>query len=71
VVIGIPVIIQFVPENLLSQFTAMPMQIFDWAKRPQEAFQSVAAAGIIVLMVFLLLMNSIAVFIRNKFQKRY
>lgn len=71
VVIGIPVIIQFVPENLLSQFTAMPMQIFDWAKRPQEAFQSVAAAGIIVLMVFLLLMNSIAVFIRNKYQKRY
>ena len=71
VVIGIPVIIQFVPENLLSQFTAMPMQIFDWAKRPQEAFQSVAAAGIIVLMMFLLLMNSIAVFIRNKFQRRY
>lgn len=71
VVIGIPVIIQFVPENLLSQFTAMPMQIFDWAKRPQEAFQNVAAAGIIVLMVFLLFMNSIAVFIRNKFQKRY
>ncbi|PUB12570.1 phosphate ABC transporter permease PstA [Paenisporosarcina sp. OV554] len=71
VVIGIPVIIQFLPENLLSQFTAMPMQIFDWAKRPQEAFQSVAAAGIIVLMMFLLLMNSIAVFIRNKFQRRY
>lgn len=71
VVIGIPVIIQFLPENLLSQFTAMPMQIFDWAKRPQEAFQNVASAGIIVLMIFLLLMNSIAVFIRNKFQKRY
>lgn len=71
VVIGIPVIIQFLPENLLSQFTAMPMQIFDWAKRPQEAFQYVASAGIIVLMIFLLLMNSIAVIIRNKFQKRY
>ena len=71
VVIGIPVIIQFLPENLLSQFTAMPMQIFDWAKRPQEEFQYVASAGIIVLMIFLLLMNSIAVFIRNKFQKRY
>lgn len=71
VVIGIPVIIQFLPDNLLSQFTAMPMQIFDWAKRPQEAFQSVAAAGIIVLMMFLLIMNSIAVIIRNKFQKRY
>jgi len=71
VVIGIPVIIQFLPENLLSQFTAMPMQIFDWAKRPQEEFQYVASAGIIVLMILLLLMNSIAVFIRNKFQKRY
>ncbi|MDX1771330.1 MAG: phosphate ABC transporter, permease protein PstA, partial [Planococcaceae bacterium] len=34
-------------------------------------FQSVAAAGIIVLMMFLLIMNSIAVVIRNKFQKRY
>jgi phosphate transport system permease protein len=71
VVIGIPVIIQFLPENLLSQFTALPMQIYDWAKRPQAEFQHVAAAGILVLMLFLLIMNSIAIFIRNKFQKRY
>lgn len=71
VVIGIPVILQFLPENLLSSFTALPMQIFDWAKRPQEEFQFVAAAGIIVLMTVLVFMNSIAVFIRNKFQKRY
>ncbi|KOS61881.1 phosphate ABC transporter permease PstA [Lysinibacillus agricola] len=71
VVIGIPVILQFLPNGLLSQFTALPMQIYDWAKRPQEAFQYVAAAGILVLMIVLLLMNSIAIFIRNKFQKRY
>ncbi|AVK84389.1 phosphate ABC transporter permease PstA [Lysinibacillus pakistanensis] len=71
VVIGIPVILQFLPNGLLSQFTALPMQIYDWAKRPQEAFQYVAAAGILVLMSVLLLMNSIAIFIRNKFQKRY
>ncbi|MGE7692815.1 phosphate ABC transporter permease PstA [Lysinibacillus sp. NPDC094177] len=71
VVIGIPVILQFLPNGLLSQFTALPMQIYDWAKRPQEAFQNVAAAGILVLMTVLLLMNSIAIFIRNKFQKRY
>ncbi|MEO4052373.1 phosphate ABC transporter permease PstA [Solibacillus sp. CAU 1738] len=71
VVIGIPVILQFLPENLLSAFTALPMQIFDWAKRPQEEFQYVAAAGIIVLMILLVFMNSIAIFIRNKFQKRY
>ena len=71
VVIGIPVIVHFLPDNLLSQFTALPMQIYDWAKRPQEAFQYVASAGILVLMIFLLIMNSIAIFIRNKFQKRY
>ena len=71
VVIGIPVILQFLPTGILDSFTALPMQIFDWAKRPQEEFQFVAAAGIIVLMTVLVFMNSIAVFIRNKFQKRY
>ena len=71
VVLGIPVILQFLPDGLLSQFTALPMQIYDWAKRPQEAFQYVASAGIIVLMILLVIMNSIAIFIRNKFQKRY
>lgn len=71
VVLGIPVILQFLPDGLLSQFTTLPLQIFDWAKRPQEEFQYVAAAGIIVLMIFLVIMNSIAITIRNKFQKRY
>ena len=71
VVIGIPVILQFLPTGVLDSFTALPMQIFDWAKRPQEEFQLVAAAGIIVLMTVLVCMNSVAVFIRNKFQKRY
>lgn len=71
VVLGIPVILQFLPDGLLSQFTTLPLQIYDWAKRPQEAFQFVASAGIIVLMILLVIMNSIAIFIRNKFQKRY
>ncbi len=71
VVIGVPVIIHFLPDGVMSQFTALPMQIYDWAKRPQLDFQYVASAGILVLMMFLLIMNSIAIFIRNKFQKRY
>ncbi|MFC7366352.1 MULTISPECIES: phosphate ABC transporter permease PstA [Bhargavaea] len=71
IVIGVPVIIQFLPSGVMDTFTALPMQIYDWAKRPQADFQKVASAGIIVLMAFLLLMNSIAVLIRNKFQKRY
>ncbi|ETT82277.1 phosphate ABC transporter permease [Viridibacillus arenosi FSL R5-213] len=71
VVLGIPVIVHFLPDGILSEFTALPMQIFDWAKRPQEEFQYVAAAGILVLMTFLVILNSIAVIIRNKFQRRY
>ncbi len=71
VVIGIPVILQFLPDSFLSTFTALPMQIYDWAKRPNETFQYVASAGIIVLMTVLIVMNSVAVLIRNKFQKRY
>ncbi len=71
VVIGVPVIIQFLPAGVMDTFTALPMQIYDWAKRPQADFQNVASAGIIVLMAVLLLMNSVAVLIRNKFQKRY
>lgn len=71
VVIGVPVIIQFLPSGVFDTFTALPMQIYDWAKRPQADFQNVASAGIIVLMSVLLLMNSVAVLIRNKFQKRY
>ena len=71
IVIGIPVIIQFLPAGVMDTFTALPMQIYDWSSRPQQEFQTVAAAGIIVLMAVLLFMNSIAVIIRNKFDKRY
>lgn len=71
IVIGVPVIIQFLPSDVMDTFTALPMQIYDWSSRPQQEFQVVAAAGIIVLMVVLLLMNTVAALIRNKFQKRY
>lgn len=71
IVVGIPVIIQFLPVGVMDTFTALPMQIYDWSSRPQAEFQTVAAAGIIVLMVVLLFMNSVAVFIRNKFDKSY
>lgn len=71
IVIGVPVIIQFLPKGVMDTFTALPMQIYDWSSRPQQEFQMVAAAGIIILMAFLIIMNSIAVAIRNKYDKRY
>lgn len=53
--------------DLLGPFSAMPMQIFDWAKLPQSEFQNIAAAGIIVLLAVLLSMNAVAIYIRHRF----
>ena len=54
----------------MDRFTVMPIQIFNWVSRPQDDFRGLAAGGIIILLLLLLSMNSIAVFLRNKFQKR-
>ncbi|MBY0145686.1 phosphate ABC transporter permease PstA [Neobacillus niacini] len=71
VVIGLPLFLAFLPNTLLDMITVLPMQIYNWTGRPQAEFHALAAAGIIVLLVLLIIMNSIAVLIRNKFQKRY
>jgi phosphate transport system permease protein len=68
VITGI-VFIRFTPVNIMDEFTAMPLQIYDWASRPQADFHAVAAAGIIVLLTVLLAFNAVAVFIRQKLQK--
>ena len=70
IVLGIPVIVHFLPTGPLSTFTALPMQIYYWAKRPQIAFADAASAGIIVLLVFLVTMNAIAIYFRNKSEKK-
>jgi phosphate transport system permease protein len=70
VMVGAAASITFLPNGVLSSFTALPIQIFNWTSRPQIEFQEIAAAGIIVLMVILLGANAIAVFIRNKYQRR-
>jgi phosphate transport system permease protein len=71
VVIGLPLFLAFLPNSLLDMITVLPMQIYNWTGRPQAEFHALAAAGIIVLLAMLIFMNSIAVLIRNKFQKRY
>ena len=71
VVLGMPLFLAFLPKSLLDTITVLPMQIYNWTGRPQAEFHALAAAGIIVLLALLLFMNSIAVLIRNKFQKRY
>ena len=64
------VYVRFVPSGLLDRFTVLPIQIFNWMSLPQNDFRGLAAAGIIVLLVVLLAMNSVAIYIRNRIQKR-
>ena len=68
-VVGGFLFVTFTPANLMDDFAAMPLQIFNWASRPQPDFAMVAATGIIVLLAILLFFNATAVFVRYKFQK--
>lgn len=65
------VFVNYDPDGLLSGFTTLPIQIFNWASQPQLAFQQVASAAIIVLLGLLLLMNAVAIVIRNRTQQRW
>ena len=69
VMIGALTYVAFVPEGPMDAFTALPIQIFNWASRPQADFHQLAAAGIIVLLVTLLLMNATAVWIRQRAER--
>ena len=62
--------VTFIPTSPMDKFTVLPLQIFNWVSRPQEDFQGLAAAGIVLLLVVLLSMNAVAVFIRNRYQVR-
>jgi len=70
ILVGAVTFINFAPDGLDSPYSALPIQIFDWTSRPQKAFLVNAAAGIVVLMIALLLLNSVAIWLRNRYQKR-
>ena len=64
------VYLTFDPTSPLDRFTVLPIQIFAWVNEPRDEYQGLAAAGIIVLLAILLGMNAIAIFLRNKYQRR-
>jgi phosphate transport system permease protein len=70
IMIGALTYVAFVPETPYDPFTAMPIQIFNWASRPQSDFHDLAATGCIVLLVILLGMNGFAVWLRNRAESR-
>ena len=70
VAISALVYLTFVPTDPLDKFTVMPIQIFNWVGDPRPGFRGLAAAGIIILLGVLLTMNAVAVYIRNRTQRR-
>lgn len=65
-VVGAAAYVTFNPDGLMSKYTVIPMQIYEWARRPQAEFTNLAAAAIIVLLVVLLMLNGIAIFLRQR-----
>jgi phosphate transport system permease protein len=70
IVIGASTYIVADPSGPFSNFTALPIQIYNWTQQPQAQFKDIAAGAIIILLVLLLSLNSIAVFLRNRYAKR-
>ena len=70
IVIGALAYVPFTPASPFDEFTVLPIQIFNWTSRPQEAFLTNAAGAIIVLLAITFLLNGIAVYLRNRQQKK-
>jgi phosphate transport system permease protein len=71
VVIGASTYIVYDPASIFSKFTALPIQIYQWTSRPQDEFRNLAAASILVLLVLLLGMNTLAIYLRNRYRRTY
>jgi phosphate transport system permease protein len=70
ILVGALTYVAFNP-TLTGPFTALPIQIYQWIARPQEEFRLLAAAAIIVLLAILLTMNAFAIWLRNRYQRRW
>jgi phosphate transport system permease protein len=69
-VVGAAAYVTFNPTGVMSSYTALPVQIYEWARRPQQEFQDLAAAAIIVLLVLLLILNATAIYLRQRFARK-
>lgn len=68
-IVGGAAFVTFLPHSPLDQFTVLPIQIFQWAEHPRDAFKQLSAAGILVLLGVLLSMNALAIILRARFDK--
>ena len=71
IMIGMVAFIVDIPEGITGSATVLPVQVFRWADFPERAFEARTSAAICVLLVFLILMNALAVFLRKRFERRW
>ncbi len=71
ILVGAPIFIAFDPDGLNSAFTVLPLQAFNWISQPQDEFKNLAAAAILVLLGVLLLMNAVAIWLRNRYEQKW
>ena len=71
IMIGMVAFIVDIPTGILDSSSVLPVQIFRWSDFPERAFEARTAAAICVLLVFLIIMNAIAVFLRKRFERRW
>jgi phosphate transport system permease protein len=74
IVVGAATVIAFNPDGLDSQFTALPIQIYYWVTQPSNDvnnYKPLAAAAILLLMIMLVLMNSVAIWLRNRYEQKW
>ena len=60
-----------VPKGISDPATVLPVQVYLWADSAEQAFVERTSAAILVLLAFLVVMNAAAVFLRNKFERRW
>lgn len=71
ITIGALTFVNFFPTSPTDSFTALPIQAFNWISQPQQAFHDISASAILVLLVLLLSMNTIAILLRRRFERRW
>jgi phosphate transport system permease protein len=69
--VGAATFVTFNPTGPLDGYTTLPVQIFDYFKRAQDEYQVLAAAGLIVMLIILVAMNSFAVWLRNRYEQKW
>ena len=71
IMIGMVAFVVDIPSSITEPSAALPVQVFLWSDAPERGFAEKTSAAIMVLLVFLLLMNSLAIWLRNKFQIKW